>query len=98
GALRIALTHSVDLSLLIPFLNQIRRQFNRLEFSFLRGNSREVAEMLRKGEAELGIAAELGQDWGRLDAWPLFTEEFQLILNRQHRLADRDSVEFEDLR
>jgi DNA-binding transcriptional LysR family regulator len=65
GALRIALTHSVDLSLLIPFLNQIKRQFNRLEFKFLRGNSRDVAEMLKKGDAELGIAAELGQDWGR---------------------------------
>src|ERR1041385_1852071 len=34
GALRIALTHSVDLSLLIPFLNEVKRQFNRLEFKF----------------------------------------------------------------
>src|SRR5262245_9514871 len=37
GALRIALTHSVDLSLLIPFLSEIKRKFNRLEFRFLRG-------------------------------------------------------------
>ena len=58
GALRIALTHSVDLSLLIPHLDQIKRLFNRLEFRFLRGNAREVAEFLKKGEAELGIAAE----------------------------------------
>ena len=59
GALRIALTHSVDLSLLIPHLDQIKRLFNRLEFRFLRGNSREVGEFLKKGEAELGIAAEI---------------------------------------
>jgi DNA-binding transcriptional LysR family regulator len=98
GALRIALTHSVDLSLLIPFLNEIRRQFNRLEFKFLRGNSREVGEMLKKGEAELGIAAELDEDWERLDAWPLFTEDFKLVLSRQHRLADQDSVDLDDLR
>jgi DNA-binding transcriptional LysR family regulator len=98
GALRIALTHSVDLSLLIPFLNQIKRQFNRVEFKFFRGNSREVAEMLKKGEAELGIAAELGEDWDRLDTWPLFTEDFQLVVSRQHRLAERESVDFEDLR
>ena len=45
GALRIALTHSVDLSLLIPHLDQIKRQFNRLEFRFLRGNAREVARV-----------------------------------------------------
>ncbi len=98
GALRIALTHSVDLSLLIPFLNEIRRQFNRLEFKFLRGNSREVAEMLKKGEAELGIAAELDQAWERLDAWPLFTEDFQLVVSRQHRLAGHERVDLADLR
>src|SRR5690348_10619307 len=98
GALRIALTHSVDLSLLIPFLNEVKRQFNRLEFKFLRGNSREVGEMLKKGEAELGIAAELDKDWERLDTWPLFTEDFKLVLSRQHRLADQDSVDLDDLR
>jgi len=98
GALRIALTHSVDLSLLIPFLNQIRRQFNRLEFRFLRGSSHEVAEILKKGEAELGIAAELDEEWERLDTWPLFTEDFRLVLSRQHRLAERDHIDLEDLR
>jgi DNA-binding transcriptional LysR family regulator len=98
GALRIALTHSVDLSLLIPFLNQIKRQFNRLEFKFLRGTAGEVAEMLKKGEAELGIAAELDQDWDRLDTWPLFTEDFRLVVSSQHRLAQHDSVRVEDLR
>jgi DNA-binding transcriptional LysR family regulator len=83
GALRIALTHSVDLSLLIPFLNEVKRQFNRLEFRFLRGNSREVAEMLKKGDAELGIAAEIDQDWDRLDTWPRFTEDFRLVVRRR---------------
>jgi len=97
GALRIALTHSIDLSLLIPHLDQIKRLFNRLEFRFLRGNSREVGEFLKKGEAELGIAAEIGEEWDRLDAWPLFTEGFQLVINNRHPLADRDAITFEDL-
>src|SRR5436190_17497707 len=98
GALRIALTHSIDLSLLIPYLDQIKRQFNRLEFRFLRGNSHEVGEFLKKGEAELGIAAEIGEDWDRLDTWPLFTENFQFVVNRQHPLAARAKLDFEDLR
>ena len=98
GALRIALTHSIDLSLLIPYLDQIKRQFNRLEFRFLRGDSRQVGEFLKNGEAELGIAAELGSDWDRLDVWPLFTEGFELVVNGQHTLAKRDHVEFADLR
>jgi DNA-binding transcriptional LysR family regulator len=98
GALRIALTHAVDLALLIPHLEQIKRQFNRLEFRFLRGNSQEVAEFLKKGEAELGIAAEIGEDWDRLDAWPLFTENFEIVVNKRHPLASREDISLEDLR
>ncbi|MBR0774860.1 LysR family transcriptional regulator [Bradyrhizobium diazoefficiens] len=98
GALRIALTHSIDLTLLIPHLNEIKRQFNRLEFRFLRGSSREVAEYLKKGEAELGIAAAIDEEWERLDVWPLFTENFELVVAGGHRLAGRDSIELDDLR
>lgn len=97
GALRIALTHSVDLSFLIPHLDQIKRLFNRLEFRFLRGNSREVAEFLKRGEAELGIAAEIDAEWDRLDTWPLFDERFQLVVNRRHPLADRKEIAIEEL-
>jgi DNA-binding transcriptional LysR family regulator len=98
GALRIALTHSIDLALLIPHLNEIRRQFNRLELRFLRGTSREVGEFLKKGEAELGIAAEIDEAWDRLDIWPLFTENFELVMGEGHRLAGRNSVDLDDLR
>jgi len=98
GALRIALTHSIDLALLIPHLNEIRRQFNRLELRFLRGTSREVADFLKKGEAELGIAAEIDEAWDRLDVWPLFTENFELVVGEAHRLAGRSTIELEDLR
>src|SRR3954462_10098339 len=98
GALRIALTHSVDLSLLIPHLDQIKRMFNRLEFRFLRGSAREVGEFLKKGEAELGIAAEIGEEWDRLDTWPLFTEGFQFVVSKRHPLAEREKIDFDDLR
>src|SRR3954462_13233924 len=97
GALGIGGPHSVDLSLLIPHLDQIKRLFNRLEFRFLRGNSREVGEYLKNGEAELGIAAEISEEWDRLDTWPLFTEGFQLVVNKHHPLADRKDISFEDL-
>src|SRR5215468_6859758 len=98
GALRVALAHSIDLALLIPHLNQIKRQFNRLEFRFLRGSGREVGEFLKKGEAELGIAAEIVEAWERLDVWPLFTEDFELVVSKAHRLAARSTIEFDDLR
>ncbi len=98
GALRIALTHAIDLSLLIPHLDQIKRLFNRLELRFLRGSSKEVGQYLKDGEAELGIAAEIGEDWDRLDRWPLFTESFELVMNKRRPLARREHIDFEDLR
>ena len=97
GTLRIAIANAVDIALLIPHLNQLKRMFNTLEFRLLRGNSREIGEYLKTGEAELGIAVEIDRDWDRLDSWPLFTESFQLVVNRCHPLADKDLVEFEEL-
>ncbi len=62
-----------------------------------RGSSKEIGEYLKTGEAELGIAVEIDQDWDRLDSWPLFTESFELVVNRCHPLAGRDQVEFDEL-
>src|SRR5436190_2545700 len=98
GALRIALTHAVDMTLLVPYLEQLKRYFNRLEFRLLRGTGKEVGELLKRGEAELGIAAEIDEAWDRLDSWPLFTEGFQFVVSEQHPLATRDKVAMEDLK
>ena len=98
GTLRIAIAESVDIALLIPHFGQLKRFFSSLEFRVLRGTSEQVGEYLKQGEAELGIAAEVRTDWDRLDCWPLFTEGFHLVLNREHPLAARDSIEFDDLK
>lgn len=98
GALRIAIAQSVDISLLIPHLEQLKRYFGSLEFIVLRGTSEQVGEYLKQGEAELGVAAEVKSDWDRLDCWPLFTEGFHLVLNKNHPLATRDSIEFSDFK
>lgn len=97
GTLRIALADSVDLALLIPLLDQLQRQFNQLELRFLRGSSRMIAEHLKNGEAELGIASEIDESWDRLDVWPLFTEDFALAVSSRHRLAGQDAITIDDL-
>jgi DNA-binding transcriptional LysR family regulator len=79
GALRLALSRAIELSLLVPQLTELQRAFSRLELKFLRGSGGEVADILKKGQAELAIAAGIGQDWERLDRWPLFGEGFELI-------------------
>jgi len=98
GTLKLALSHTINLELLTSHLTELNRLFNRLEVKLLRGRAPEIIELLKTGEAELAIAADLGNGWGRLDRWPLFTEEFGLILNAKHRLASHSVIEVDDLR
>ena len=98
ASLRVALSHTFDINLLMPHLNEVRRRFDRLDCRLLRGTAAEVVGLLKNGEAEIGLASDLGEDWDRLDRWPLFTENFILLVNAQHRLAQRRSVELKELR
>jgi DNA-binding transcriptional LysR family regulator len=98
GTLKLALSHTINLEPLTLHLMELNRLFNRLEVKLLRGRTPEILELLKKGDVELAIAANLGEDWERLDRWPLFSEDFELILSAQHRLASHSVVEVDDLR
>src|SRR5262249_33231133 len=58
-----------------------------------RGTAAEIADVLKKGEAELAIAGPLDAPPERLDRWPLFSEAYALFVPREHRLAVRNTVE-----
>ena len=98
GALKLALSRTINLELLTSHLTELNRLFNRLELKLLRGTTPEIVKLLKSGEAELAIAADLGEGWERLDRWPLFTEEFGLILNAKHRLASHSAIGVDELR
>jgi DNA-binding transcriptional LysR family regulator len=98
ASLRLALSHTFDINLLMPHLNEVRRRYERLECRLLRGTASEVVGLLKSGDAELGIASDLGEGWDRLDRWPLFTEDFILLVNAQHRLGRLASIELPELR
>jgi DNA-binding transcriptional LysR family regulator len=98
GALKLALSRTINLELLTPHLTELIRLFNRLEVKLLRGTAPQVVEFLKAGDAELAVAGDIGEEWERLDRWPLFTEEFGLIFNARHRLAAHPMIEVEDLR
>lgn len=98
GSLKLAVSHAIDLDLLVPHLTELRRHFDRLQLSFIRGTGAEIVELLKQGKAELAVAAAIEDTWERLDKWPLFTEGFQLAANTTHALAQRDAVAFDDLK
>ena len=44
------------------------------------------------------LGADLGEEWERLDRWALFTEDFQIVVNAMHRLANAGAVALDDLK
>jgi len=98
GSLRLAVAQTIDPSLVTPHVVELGKLFEGLELKILRGNGEEVLGYLKQGDVELGIAAEIGDEWERLDGWPLFTEDFHLLVHSMHAFANRPAVSVDDLR
>ena len=87
GSLRLALSSTIDPSLVTAHVVELGNLFNNLDLRLLRGTASEVLEYLKAGEAELGVAGHMKEEWDRLDRWPLLTEGFDLSAASQHSLA-----------
>src|SRR5262245_42915371 len=98
GILRLALSRTIELELIVPYLLELQRVFKTLDLKLLRGDAAEVLQLLKDGRVELAIAAQISNDWDRLDRWPLFEEDFLLVANTANRLAKRKALRLDDLK
>ena len=93
--LRIGLSHSVNMQIVIQPLSELVRAFPGLELKFFRGTAGEVGAELKSGAIELAIACPLPEEWERLESWDLFNERFELAVNSNHALAMYNAVSLE---
>jgi DNA-binding transcriptional LysR family regulator len=98
GSLKIAVSSSIELGLILNEVNELRRSFSDIELKILRGTGPQLVEYLKAGDAELAVAASIGEAWDRLDTWKLFEEPFDMVFNRSHRLANHEIIGLEDLK
>lgn len=98
GALKIAVSTSIELGLILSQVNELRKSFSEIELKILRGTGPQLVEYLKAGEAELAIAASIGAAWDRLDCWKLFDESFDMVFSRMHRLASQEHIGLDDLK
>jgi DNA-binding transcriptional LysR family regulator len=98
GVLKIAVSNSIELGLILAQVNELKNRFGDLELKVLRGTGPQILEQLKAGDAELGVAAAMGDSWDRLDRWKLFDEPFDLVFSPRHRLANQETVALDDLR
>jgi len=95
--LKVALSSSINILILLPQLHELSRSFPGMELKFFRGGPAELAEYLKKGKADLGVAGPLTGEWERFDRWTLFKEPFVIAVNEGHRLANRGRVAMREL-
>ncbi len=98
GALKLAVSSSIDLNLILSQVNELRKSFSEIELKILRGTGPQVVEYLKSGEAELAVATSIGEAWDRLDSWKLFDEIFDMVFSRMHRLASHETIALDDLK
>lgn len=98
GTIRIALSATIGLDLLLSQLHELGKVFGGLALIVRRGAGPETLEFLKTGDAEVSIAAVDYEDGDSLERFALFNEGFVLRCARAHRLANRASVSLDDLR
>ncbi len=89
-SLAIGMSRTVDAALLIGSLMEIYRVFPRIQLKLRRGTGKEIGQLLKNGDIEIAVAGPLGDGWERLDAWPMFTESFDVLVGAGHELARRN--------
>jgi DNA-binding transcriptional LysR family regulator len=95
--LSIVISRTISVAPLMAPLRELCRASPGVQLRLIRGSGQEIAELLKRGEAEFAIAGPLGETWERLDTWPLFVEPFELIVNRDHGFAGRNAIGFDQL-
>jgi DNA-binding transcriptional LysR family regulator len=93
--LSIAVARSLDSALVMGPLQELYPAFPGIQIKLKRGNATEIAAMLKSGEIDIALGGPLGESWDRLEAWPMFSESFDLIVGADHVLAMRNAVELD---
>lgn len=80
AVLRLGLSATVDIDLVMPALREAARALPGLEIHLARAPGTEIMGRLADGEVELCLAAFDEMGWDRIDRWPLFSEDFVLLV------------------
>ena len=95
ATLSLAVARTIDVALLMPILSEMYRGFPGLQLKLRRGSMCMIAQMLKNGDVDLAVGGPIGEHWDRLEAWPMFTEGFDLLVSAEHPWAQRNAAEID---
>lgn len=76
---------------------QFNAQHPNVGFSIMSRSSAEVLQMIENLEADAGISYVDNEPLGRVATCPLYQEHYTLLCHRDHPLADRKNLRWQDL-
>ena len=97
GSLRLALSQTIDPSLVMPHVVELGKLFKGLELKLYRGNSTEVLAYLKRGDAEL-VSVPISERNGAPRSLAAVHRGFPDVVNAMHRLANAGPVALDDLK
>ncbi len=90
--LAIAVAPAIDIELLMPPLNEMFSKFTGLQLRIVRGTGPAISELLKSGKIDIAVSDSLGESWDRLEASPMFTEPYNIVVGVGHQLALSEDV------
>lgn len=73
------------------------KAYPNVRFTILSRTSIEILQMIDNLQADAGISYLDNEPLGRVTAIPLYREQYHFFCGAQHRLADRETIEWSDL-
>lgn len=95
ASISVGIMPTFDVALLIPGLAEIERVFPGVQLVIRRGTSEQVGEWLKNGDIEIAFGGSMAASWDRLDCWPMFAENFDIVVANDHPLTsvnDEDQI------
>lgn len=96
GRVTLATVPSVASRLMPGFLAAFIAEYPEININLHDENAEFVCRMVANGEVDLGISSVWAQD-ERLSYTHLFEDNIGVVLHRDHRLAGRDSIQWQEL-
>lgn len=95
SSLSIGVSQTLDVAVLLFALSELQRAFPGLQLVIRRGGGKDIAEWLKAGDIELAFGGPLGDNWDRLNTWPMFSESFDLVIANDHTLSTINDIDLQ---
>ena len=97
GQLTIATTHTQARYALPEVIRQFKNAFPKVHLAIHQGSPNEIVDMLKKGEADIGIATESISQIAELVTFPFYNWHHAIIVPKGHALENKKDVSLEEI-